>query len=44
MGLSDIQGADMRIAFLIGIFLFGFIAAAQADAPATPRWTSAWRW
>ncbi len=36
MGLSDIQGADMRIAFLIGIFLFGFIAAAQADAPATP--------
>ncbi len=26
----------MRIGFLIGIFLFGFVAAAEADAPAAP--------
>ena len=36
MRLSDIQGADMRIAFFIGICLFGFIAAAQADAARAP--------
>jgi hypothetical protein len=36
MARENIPGTDMPISFLIGIFLFGFITAAQADAPASP--------
>jgi len=30
MGLSDIQGADMRVLFMACLFLFGFIAPGFA--------------
>jgi hypothetical protein len=36
MAPKNIPGTDMRIGFLIGIFLFGVIAAAEAAAPAVP--------
>jgi len=36
MAPGNIPGTDMRIGFLIGIFLFGVIPAAEAAAPAAP--------